>query len=687
MSNIITIDTGGTFTDVAIFDSERGTVGYGKSLTDYNDLIENALSSLRDLRVSLSETTLLKHGTTHVINTFIQRSGARTALITTRGFRDGLEICRGNRPVPFSLEYRRDEPLVDRRMRFEVDERIDGQGRVLRPLNVEELDRVAQALLEMDVEAVAVSFLNSYANPAHEAQAVRHLERRIPGAYVTCGTALSREWFEYERTSTAVANAYVGAKMSRYINRFDQGLRRSGFGGTLYMMGSNGGTLSVTRTLHQPVSLIESGPVGGCIGAAAYARALGISKLIAFDMGGTTAKCALVRDGQFDVQPLYYVGGYDRGFPLQMPVLDIVEVGAGGGSIASVDDFGRLAVGPRSAGSEPGPAAFARGGVEPTVTDANVVLGRIAPGRFLNGALKLDAEAARRAIRERVTEPLGGGVNDSSIDRAAQGILELAAARMCSAIKEITIERGHDAREYTLFAFGGGGALFASELARLIGISRVVVPPNPGNFCVVGMLLCGARIDLTRTVLIRDMEQADSVLNGLFEELEAEASEAVRAELRSSVARFERFVELRYQGQKHAVRVRHHSGDCKVSLTEAFIRDYERQYGQSLPANAIEIIGVHLVTEVDTPRPDLGQLINARGDTASQKSEGMAYREVYVSPRLGRLRVPVLNRHAMRVGQAIEGPAVIEEFSGTIFLQTGDRAVIGEFGEIDIRIR
>lgn len=369
-SYLIAADTGGTFTDVAAFDSSSGKIYYGKALTNYTNLADGALEGLEGADVDLAQGLLFKHGTTHVINAFIQRSGAKTALVATRGFSDMLEIGRGNRPVPFSQRYRRDPVLVPRNLRFDVDERIDARGHVVVALNESELEEIAERLRALGVEAVAVAFLNSYINSAHEQRAVEVLRECLPSAYITAGTALSREWYEYERTSTAAANAYVGPKMRHYVDAFDARLRQRAFEGTFYMMGSGGGVLSTERSISEPVALVESGPVGGCIGAARYAAELGCDKLIAFDMGGTTAKCALVMDAQFDVQPLYYVGGYDHGFPLRTPVIDIVEVGAGGGSIAHVDSGGDLMVGPRSAGSEPGPVAFGRGGVEPTVTGA-----------------------------------------------------------------------------------------------------------------------------------------------------------------------------------------------------------------------------------------------------------------------------------------------------------------------------
>lgn len=682
MTKIITIDTGGTFTDVAAYDVQEGSVSYGKNLTDYGQMVDSALASLANMDATFSETMLIKHGTTHVINTLIQRTGARTALVTTRGFRDSLEIGRGNRPVPFSLDYRREPPLVPRGLRYEVDERIDAEGRVLVSLDIQGLHALCKQLEQAKVEAVAVSFLNSYANPVHENEAMAILRDKLPGAYVTCGSRLTREWFEYERTSTAVANAYVGSHMSRYIRQFDASLKSHGFRGALYMMGSSGGVMSVRRTLQQPIAMVESGPVAGCIGAAAYARALGLPRVIAFDMGGTTAKCALVRDGEFEIQPIYYVGGYDRGFPLKTPVLDIVEVGAGGGSIASVDEYGRLAVGPRSAGSVPGPVAFGRGGKEPTVTDANLALGRIGGGRFLNGNLHLDISAARRAIQDCVASPLGFGA-DAGVDRAAQGVLDLATTRMCSAVKEITIERGHDVRDYVLLAFGGGGPLFASALARSMGIASVVVPPNPGNFCAVGMLLAGARIDLSRTVLVQDIKDAATALEAAFRSLEDEAQVVVREDLGVTELMFKRTVEMRYRGQKHTVRISFTPGQGHGELQREFEKSYAQNFGQAMPRNALEIIGVRLGVEAKTPSPMLSHLAKNEGVS---DPEPASMRNIYVSPHLGRITVPVWDKKTLSQGNRVDGPAVIEEFSSTTYLQPGDRAVVGTFGELHIQV-
>src|SRR5262252_3210173 len=446
MPYAVAVDIGGTFTDLVAYDAETRQVAYAKSPTTYGNLVDGVLDCFAKAKLEPRAASFVNHGTTLVINALIQRKGAKAALVTTKGFRDVLEIARGNRPDPFDLHYRRDEPLVPRVLRLEVTERIGSNGEILTPLEVAALAPLANKLKALGVEAVAIFFMNSYANPAHEEQAAETLRKLMPGVYITHSTEVTREWYEYERTSTVAANAYVGPQVTTYIRRLEQDLAAKGFTGSLYMMGSNGGLLSVERACRQPVALVESGPIGGCIAAGDYAKALGFKNVIAFDMGGTTAKCALVENGRFSVDSIYYAGGYVKGFPIKSSVINIVEVGSGGGSIAWLDSQQRLHVGPQSAGSMPGPACYGRGGAEPTVTDANLLLGRLNPDHFLGGELKLDVAAAHRAV-ERIAGPLGYAGRNGTIEMA-DGILALATVIMGGAIKQISVERGLDPREF-----------------------------------------------------------------------------------------------------------------------------------------------------------------------------------------------------------------------------------------------
>ena len=396
MPFVIAIDIGGTFTDLVACDVESGKVAYTKSPTTYNRLGDAIFDCIRKAELNANDASFVKHGTTLVINALLQRSGARTALLTTNGFRDVLEIGRGNRTRPFDLRFHRDPALIPRELRLEIDERIDGAGAVYTPLAVEQLPALADKLRSLDVQALAISFLNSYLTPDHEQRAAKELRRLLPEMFISTGTELTREWHEFERTATVAANAYVGPQVSNYIADFDSGLRKAGFKGSLLLMGSHGGVISAERGCREPITLVESGPVGGCIGAARYGQLLGIDNLVAFDMGGTTSKCAMVERGRYAVESIYYIGGPDNGFPIRGNVIDILEVGVGGGSIAWLDGQRRLNVGPRSAGSMPGPACYARGGTEPTVTDANCLLVASTQTTFLLGRCNWTASLANR---------------------------------------------------------------------------------------------------------------------------------------------------------------------------------------------------------------------------------------------------------------------------------------------------
>ena len=683
MKYLLAADTGGTFTDVVVHDSVSGRTEFGKRLTNYENLVASVTEGLQDTRATLDDAQLLKHGTTHVINAFIQRTGSVTALVTTRGFRDILEIARGNRAVPFDLGYRRHAPLVPRSLRLEVGERVDAKGNIIEPLQLDEVDALAPALRAAGVKAVAISFINAYLNPAHEQAAKQRLVAALPGVFVTTATELSREWAEYERTSTVAANAYVGARMKSYIEGFNQDIRARGFRGAFYMMGSNGGVMSIGQTVAQPVALVESGPIGGCIGASAYAKQLGIGKMIALDVGGTTAKCALVENGEFDIQATYYIGGYERGFPIRTPVLDIVEVGAGGGSIAWLDGGMRLQLGPRSAGSEPGPIAFGRGGAEPTVTDANAVLGRIGSDSFLDGKLTLDIAAARDAITTKLAEPLGFH-GESGGDRVAQGILDLATVIMSSAIKEISVERGRDARDYCLFAFGGGGPLFATDLARSLLIPRVVIPPQPGNFSSLGMLLADARCDISRSLIRPVDDDALGEVRNVFVALENEARAAMSADFDTAKITFSHEADMRYHGQKHTVRVRLPDVLSTAAIMTAFETLYRIRFGHLNETSPVEFIALHVAGFVPTPRPDLKEVAAMAATT--REPQPRTRRSLYIAGSASRRDVPVYRRADLPAGFRLTGPAIVEEYSSTTVLSPDDQLVVGELGELDIKV-
>jgi N-methylhydantoinase A len=675
MPYAVAVDIGGTFTDLVAYDHERSEVIYAKSPTTYGNLVRGISDCFAKVGLDPRTASLVNHGTTLVINALIQRQGAKTALVTTKGFRDVLEIARGNRPDPFDLHYQRGEPLIPRALRFEVTERIGSKGEIITPLDIGAVGSLAGKLEELGIEAVAIFFMNSYANPTHEQQAAEALRARIPGTYVTCSTELTREWYEYERTSTVAANAYVGPQVATYIKRLEDDLERAAFGGSLFMMGSNGGLLSVDRACRQPVALVESGPIGGCIGAGDYAKALGFKNVIAFDMGGTTAKCALVQDGRFSVESTYFAGGYVKGFPIKSSVINIVEVGSGGGSIAWLDPQNRLHVGPQSAGSTPGPACYGNGGREPTVTDANLVLGRLNPGRFLGGELKLDIAAAREAI-ERIAASLGYRGHDGLIEMA-DGILTLATVTMAGAIKQITVEHGIDPREYVLFCYGGGGPLHASALARELSIPTVIFPPEPGNFSAVGMLLADARLDVSKTFVGALTEGTVASLRDAFGEMQQQARATLIREFGAGETFFERHAEMRYSGQRHNIKVPISGMADVADIRRAFDRDYKRRYGHADSKAAAELQALHLSAIARLRRPELGRLHRPQGGTAAGGA-----RDVYFGEAGGTLDTRVYDRTALAPGFRGDGPSLIEEYGSTTLVRPGDRFEIGELGEI-----
>ncbi len=678
MPYAVAVDIGGTFTDLVAFDHEKQKVIYAKSPTTYDNLVDGILDCFAKAKVKPAESALVNHGTTLVINSLIQRQGAKAALVTTAGFRDILEIARGNRPDPFDLHYQRDEPLISRELRFEVAERIGSKGEIVKPLDEPALEKLAVRLREAGVESVAIFFMNSYVNPDHEEAAAATLRKLLPGVYVTFSTNLTHEWYEYERCSTVAVNAYIGPLVSTYIRRLDDDLKEKSFQGSLFMMGSNGGLLSAERSCRQPIGLVESGPIGGCIGASAYAEALGSKNIVSFDMGGTTAKCALVENGRFSVNSVYYVNGYVRGFPIKSSVIDIVEVGSGGGSIAWLDSQNRVHVGPQSAGSTPGPVAYGRGGLEPTVTDANLVLGRLNADHFLGGEMKLNVNAAKRAIEQRIAAPLGYG-GESGIVKMADGIISIATVIMAGAIRRISVEHGLDPRDFVLFSYGGGGPLHCSALAHELSIPTVIIPPEPGNFSASGMLLADARIDTSKTFVGLLDDKSVPAMAEIFATMEKEAAAALAKEFGTSEVFFEHHAEMRYRGQRHNIKVPVSGLKETASIRSAFERDYQRRYGHADAKAPAEFQALHLSAFARLKRPEIARL-----PRAAIKPQPGQVRRIFIGNAGGWLDAQIFNRDALEPGFAASGPAVIEEYGSTTLVWPGDHFEIGALHEIRI---
>jgi N-methylhydantoinase A len=672
---IVAVDIGGTFTDLAALDPESGQLRFAKSLTT-PPLFENgALDCVRKAAIDPQAVDVLRHGTTVVINALLERDGARTALVTTEGFRDILEIGRGNRPESFNLFYRRLPPFVPRNHRYEIRERLDARGNVLTALDRDALPALARRLEEEGIEAVAVCLLHAWRNPAHEAEIGTWL-RRHTRCFVTCSHEISREFREYERTSTAVLNAYVGPSVSSYLERFGGTLRGAGFAGHLYLMGSNGGVLTEDDTRMRPLLLVESGPVGGAAGAVEIGARIGEKNLVAFDMGGTTAKAVLIEDGEVAASPLYWVAGYDRGYPVQAAVLDIVEVGTGGGSIAGVNELGALQVGPRSAGSAPGPACYGRGGTLPTVTDANLYLGRLAADHFLGGAMPL-----RRDLAEAALDTLAARLDQPTL-AIASGILRVSTIAMATTVRKVTIERGFDPRDFAMVAFGGAGPLHAVDVAREIGMHRVLIPPKPGHFSAYGMLFADFRYDLTETVA-RALEAVDvDAMNEQFVALEGEGARSLAGiGVPIESLRYIRYAEMRYQRQEYTIKVRL-PAHCKDrdELRRLFEESYHRRYGHATQNMGIDVVMLRVVVDARTVRPP------QRRSAPGARPTAVAARRPIWFDGLGMATCDVWQRGDLVTGQSVTGPAVIEEDASTTVLGPGDVGVIDGWGNIAVTL-
>ena len=680
MPFVIAIDVGGTFTDLVACNVETGAVAYTKSPTTYGRLGDAIFDCIHKAALDACDASSVKHGTTLVINALLQRAGAKTAMLATKGFRDLLEIGRGNRTQPFNLRFHREPPLIPRELRFEVEERVDGAGRVRMPLAVQELGAIADRLRSQQVEALAISFLNSYLTPVHEQAAAAELRRLLPDVFVTTGTELTREWHEFERTATAAANAYVGPQVSKYIAEFDAGLRSGGFTGSLLLMGSHGGVISAERGCREPITLVESGPVGGCIGAAMYGQILGIDNLVAFDMGGTTAKCAMIERGRYAVESIYHIGGPDAGFPIRGNVIDILEVGVGGGSIGWLDDQHRLNVGPRSAGSMPGPACYGRGGAEATVTDANLLLGRLDPKNFLGGEMELVTEIGRNVLRQRIAEPLGYSGKDA-VTRAAKGVLTIANLTMSSIIKKVSIARGYDPRDFALFCYGGGGPLHGIELARALKIPRVIVPPEPGNFSAVGMLLADPRIDTAQTFVVRLEPENLKKVSAIYEELEADGRASLKREFGDGTITIEREAEMRYKGQHHSIKIPIAENDDAALLRTRFDQEYLRRYGHANAAADVEVVVLHSLATLHVKRPEIALLARP---SSGLKAPELELRQIFFLDDDAFLPTRVYDRYALSQGFSGQGPALIVEYGSSTLIGPRDTFTIGKLGEIDI---
>jgi len=675
----IAVDIGGTFTDLLAFDTDTGRIHQAKCLSTPPEFAKGVLDGINKAELDLTQVESFVHGSTVAINTALERTGAKTALIVTRGTRDVYQIGRGNRPESYNILFQRPEPLAPPSLTFEVNQRTTAWGEALIPFDEKQAREVAEKVRDSGAEAVAICFLHSYQDPTDEARMGEIMRSTSGSTFVTSSHEIARRSGEYERTSTTVMNAYIGPRTSKYISNLEHLLQDDGFGGRLLIMQSNGGLMSAGAAKQVPVAMMESGPVGGVIAAAQISSNLGFDNSIAFDMGGTTAKASLVHGREPSVAEGYYIGGYASGHPAMMPVVDIVEVGTGGGSIAWIDGVGALKVGPRSAGAAPGPICYRRGGTKPTVTDANVVLGRIGTDNFLGGEMQLDREGAALALAE-LGKPLGLGA-----EAMALSIVEIAVAKMSLAVRGVSVERGFDPRDFVLVGMGGAGPIHALAIARQLHIPTVIIPVLPSHFSALGMLMSDIRHDYVRTHLVRltdlKFDELADILADMIREGEAMLSnERVAKDAMS----FQRYLDLRYEGQEFAIKVpvseqEIAAGDLDT-IRKRFDSIHDRSFGHAAPDEPLEMVNVRLAAR------GLRQKMTMPSVAAGGTPKPRAVRKVCLDSAERFAECPVYTRDTLPAGFEIPGPALIEEYGSTTVLFAGDHARIAETGEIIVRV-
>jgi N-methylhydantoinase A len=686
----IGVDIGGTFTDVALVDDASGRIGVAKVPTTPSDLAEGVLAALRiamgRYRVAPADVGLLSHATTVVTNAILEERGARAAMVTTRGFRDVLELRRSARADLYDLFQDGPSILIPRRRRFEITERVGADGTIVTPLDEHEIDDLIAALKAARVEAIAVSLLFSFLNPEHERRLGARLRAALPDVPVYLSCEVLPEIKEFERSSTTAVCAYVGPILASYLRRLEASTKSQALP-PLYLMGSNGGILEAAEAVAMPAMAVESGPAAGVVAAALVARQTGRLDLISFDMGGTTAKASLVRDGHYETTPDYEVGGGSSrtrwmngtGHPIRVPVIDLAEVSAGGGSIAWVDRAGALRVGPKSAGADPGPVCYARGGTEPTVTDCNLLLGYLDADSLLGGDLPIDRGAAEAAVRGRLAEPLGVDVRT-----AAAAVVDVVNHAMAEVLKIVSVQRGHDPREFALAAFGGAGPLHCAALASELGIAEVVCPPIPGAFSALGLVGSDLKRDYVRTVYVTSADADPAGFESAFAALEREGAAMLdRAGVAPTRQRFERSVDARYARQSYELSVPVPSGAIDAAtlaqIAETFHDLHRRTYGHDNRSEPVQLVNVRLTAVGATP------VLAIRDKPASPGTDAVKARRRLWFRDVGAVEAAIYDRARMPAGLLALGPAVIESLESTILVPPGWQARMDEAGFVVLR--
>ena len=683
------IDVGGTFTDLVLLESTTGKLFFGKTLTTYDNPSNGIVNGTKELltkhQVSASDLIRIVHGTTLVTNSIIERRGALTGFITTKGFEDVLEIGRELRYDIYDIFLTVPEPLVARNFRYGVTERIDYQGNVVEIINESEINKVVDKLIQQKVKSIAVCFLNSFTNPSHERKVGEYINKNYPEIYVSLSCDVMPEIREYERSSATAMNAYVQPLTDQYLGTLSKRLKDEvGFDGTLNIMISSGRLTTVDGARQTPIQLLESGPAGGTMAGVFFGKLTGKKDLLAFDMGGTTAKASLIFDLKPEITNQFETARVMRfkkgsGLPVRIPVIDMIEIGAGGGSIAHLNKLGLLQVGPESAASEPGPACYGRGGTRPTVTDADLVLGYLNEDYFLGGTMKLDKEAARNALNEYIAKPL-----NISIEEAAMGIHRIVNENMANAARVHILEKGHDPRFYSMLAFGGAGPVHAFQTARLLNSPQLIIPVGAGVVSALGFLVSPIASEQIRSY-VSPISQIDwKYLNKQISEMEKAGFEfLVGAGINESEGEITRVVDMRYSGQGHEISVtipNNILSENSIEIIEQnFIKEYEFRYGRSIQDIGIEAVTWRVVVAGKSPEIIPNQVVKTE-----EKNALKGIRSVFLMGDKNYSDVPVYSRYDLKPSETFEGPAVIEEMESTVIIGRNSVIEIDEFKNIVI---
>jgi N-methylhydantoinase A len=685
----VATDVGGTFTDLVYIDD--GNVRAVKSDTTPPNFEQGVINAADKAAIDLADVDFFAHGSTIVINAITERKGVKTALVTTKGFRDVLEIARGNTPDIFNNYYAKPVPFVERYLRLEVEERLDFQGNVLTPIELDNIQNIVTFFQAQDVEAIAVCFLHAYLNPIHEQAAVKEIKRLWPEVSVIASHEISAEWREYERTSTTVLSAYVLPPAQKYLDKLKTKLVSRGLKSDPFIMQSNGGIATLKSARDNPITLVESGPVGGILGAAAYGRVINDGNIMALDIGGTTAKCSLIHHGETRVTTEYVIEktAIKAGYPIKTPVIDIVEIGNGGGSIAWLDSADSLHVGPQSAGSTPGPVAYGRGGSAPTTTDANLITGRINKDNFAGGDIQPDIAGVEQAFQH-----LGDQLNVSAMD-VAHGVLKIANSNMVNALKLISVNRGYDPRDFSLMAFGGGGALHATALAKELNARKVIIPPFAGVFSAWGMLMIDLRRDYIQTHrLAVSRENQNDMITALKAIIQRADQDYAEDGFAAENVLHECYVDARYSGQEHTVKIRLPRDELSAegyidALSMRFHDAHQQEYTFSLNDSAIEIVNIHVVAFGLLDKAKLQPIQRVSDATVSIEDASPAcigQRKVDFDD-LGVHLADIYQRESLQPGMIFQGPAIVEEATTTTVVMPDNRVEVDNFGGLHIYLR